>query len=73
VLRADEDRVPDPQWVRGAAAEHGVLHHEDVGTDLDRPAVAGDDRSVQHPAAGPDRDVSADDGRGCDPGRGIDP
>jgi len=71
-VRPDQDGVPDPERVLGAAAEHGVLHHQDVGADLDPAAVPGDDRPVQDPAAGADRDVSGDDrGRG-DPGRGID-
>jgi hypothetical protein len=72
-VRADEDRVPDPQRVLGAAAEHRVLHHEYVGADLDRSAVAGDHGPVEHPATGSDRDVPADNGRGRDPRRGIDP
>ena len=69
---SDENGVPDPEWVLGPAAQHRVLHHQDIGSDLDRSAVSGDDRAVEHPARSADSDVAGHDRGGCDPGGGVD-
>ena len=72
-VRPDQDRVADPQRVLGTSAEHGVLHDQDVGADLDRAGVPGHHGAGQDPAPGAERDVPGDHGRGSDPGVWVDP
>jgi hypothetical protein len=68
----DEAVVADRERVRGVAPQHGVLHHDAFGSDLDRAALRDDLGAEEDAGAGTDDDVSADGRVWRHVGRGVD-
>jgi hypothetical protein len=53
----DEDVRADVHGMRGARPDQGVLHHDDVRPERDRPTLGRQHRAVQDLASGADLDV----------------
>ena len=71
-MRPDQDIITDDRWVPRPAADHGVLHHNAVGTDADPPVLGGEHGPEQHPGIGPDAHRTAQDRRRRDIRAGMD-
>ena len=67
-VRPDEYRVAEVCWVACAAADEGVLHDDDVGTEPDLAVLGGEYRAMKDAGAFAEDDRPAQGGRGCDVG-----
>ena len=71
-MRADQDVIADDHGMPGAAADHGVLHHDAPRAQGDLPVLGGEHGTEQHASAGTDAHGAAQHGRRRDIRAGID-
>src|ERR1022692_4243188 len=69
---SDEYVVSDGRRMPGAAAYHGVLHHDTAGADLDLAIFGGEHGTEQDARVRPDPHRTAEDRRGRHVGAGMD-
>jgi hypothetical protein len=60
--RSDKDGIADPDGVPGSAADHGVLHDDDVGAEPDFPVLGGQDGAVEEAGPFPEGDGATEGG-----------